>query len=172
MFNHLFKSKSKELDALESFYKVNKQSFLEETKQLGLSYETQIAIYQDSVIETYQKLGYSLLDQDNPEAKAFLFGVIWGKIEERLGPIPREHRPNGQYEAIVLDKIELTTTQKELKKNFAALSETIQRILKGYYCEILTPSQIAERTNLTDVKTVENLRKRGLKRLMSQSKSR
>jgi len=170
MLNRLFQSSGKQYDALNGFYRAYKKTFLTETEDLRLDRDTLLGIYQDSVVATYQKYGAKRIKRKNADLKSFLFGVCWSKIEEKLGNTSVAKKMAAPYTIIKLEDTILSAEQKELEKHFIALSENVQQIFKLYYYEHFSNTQIVAQTSNTDVKTVESLRKRGLKRLLSQIK--
>lgn len=171
MLNRVFRPLRNEYDTLNDLYKFYKRSFLNETEHLQLTPEALLDIYQDSVVATYQKYGVEQIRKENSDLKAFLFGVCWGKIEETLNGPSLAEISAGRYTIIKLNNTELSPQQIKLEKHFLALSENVQRIFKLYYHDNLGDARIADKTKNKDEKTVETLRTRGLKRLISQIKT-
>jgi len=170
MLNRLFQSPGKQYSALNGLYRTYKKPFLTETEDVRLNRDILLDIYQDSVVATYQTYGTERIKKKNPDLKSFLFGVCWGKIEEKIGNTSVAKKTTVPYKIIKLEDTVLSPEQKQLEKHFIALSENVQQIFKLYYYEHLSNPQIVAQTSNTDVKTVESLRKRGLKRLLSQIK--
>ena len=154
--------------ALEEIYIKNKLAFINYAIGYGITKETALDIYQESIITFYQNFTTNKLRLEKSSIKTYLFGIGKNKIYKffkEQNKLIRKTVVQNDYVEIKIEENQPTDFQIKLSKNLKLISESCQDILKLYYYRNLTIDEIVEQTVYKDSNTVRSHKSRCMKRL-------
>lgn len=153
--------------AMDYIYRKYKEGFINYALRFELNRTDLEDIYQDSIIALYQNFAVRNLTLDTSSIKTYLYGIgknmIYNRLKNKNRPIEIIDDLTGDHSYQKIE--EVTMEQRLLAKHFKNLGASCQNILKLFYYQGFTISEIVEKTDYKDQNTVKSHKSRCLKSL-------
>lgn len=155
---------------LDLLYKEYRVPFMNYFKKYSIPEEEIKDLYQDTMIAFYQNGVRGKLSNLKSSIKTYVFGIGKHKAIDLLRKKSKTveiEKPIEGFEVLDLERGELTTEQKKLKKHFLSLGESCKKMLIMFYYRGLDISEIVTMGGYKDANSVKSHKSRCLKQLRS-----